>query len=237
MTVRVMIADDQPLVRVGLVMLLDAEPDLDVVGEAGDGRAALELAARLRPDVVLMDVRMPDMDGVEATRRLTGDQFGSGADHLVKVIILTTYHVDDAVYAALRAGASGFLLKDAAPDELVAAIRAVASGEAWLDPPVARRLLRDFASRPDRSLPAPDQLRELTPREREVLVLVAHGLSNGEIADHLVVGNATVKTHLARILMKLGLRDRAQAVAAAYQTGLVRPGDDPPARAGQRGPA
>ena len=236
MTVRVLIADDQPLVRAGLVMLLDAEPDLDVVGEAGDGRAALELADRLRPDVVLMDVRMPDMDGVEATRRLTDDQFGGGDDQLVKVIILTTYHVDDAVYAALRAGASGFLLKDAAPDELVAAIRAVASGEAWLDPPVARRLLRDFASRPDRSLPTPEQLRELTPREREVLVLVAHGMSNSDIADHLVVGNATVKTHLARILMKLGLRDRAQAVAAAYQTGLVRPGDDPPSGAGHAGP-
>lgn len=230
MTIRILLADDQPLVRAGLKMLLDAEPDLEVVSEAGDGQTAIEQAGRLNPDVVLMDVRMPGLDGVQATRMLTEDRDNVQVDHLVKVIILTTYHVDDAVYAALRAGASGFLLKDAAPDDLVAAIRTVAAGEAWLDPPVARRLLSDFAARPDRQLPAPEMMQQLTPRERETLVLVAHGLSNMEIAVHLVVSEATVKTHLGRVLMKLGLRDRAQAVTAAYQTGLVKPGEHPPTR-------
>lgn len=229
MTIRVLLADDQPLVRSGLRMLLDAETDLSVVGEASDGSTAVELALDLRPDLVLMDVRMPGVDGVEATRRITQDE-ALGPDRLVKVIILTTYHVDDAVYAALRAGASGFLLKDSEPSSLFAAIRAVAAGEAWLDPPVAQRLLRDFAARPDTKVPPPATVNQLTEREREVLVLVAHGLTNDEIAAHLVLGPSTVKTHVGRILMKLGLHDRASAVAAAYQCGLVVPGDTAPAR-------
>lgn len=230
--IRVLVADDQPLVRAGLVMLLDSEPDLEVVGEATDGESAVTLCRSMRPDVVLMDVRMPGMNGIDATRILAaGEPPGLGdPDHVVRIIVLTTYHTDDAVYAALRAGASGFVLKDAAPDELVSAIRAVASGEAWLDPPVARRLLADFASRPDTGVPPPATLDQLTPREREVLVLLAHGLSSQGIAEHLVIGAATVKTHLARILLKTGLRDRAQAVAVAYQCGLVRPGDAPPPR-------
>lgn len=228
MPIRVLLADDQPLVRAGLAMLLDAEADLQVVGEAGDGARAVELARHLQPDVVLMDVRMPEVDGVEATRLITEDQPHADVDHLVKVLMLTTYHDEDAVYAALRAGASGFLLKDAAPDDLVAALRAVANGEAWLDPPVARRLLADFAARPERRVAPPAELRQLTERERDVLVLVAHGLSNNELARHLGLGEATVKTHLSRVFIKLGLRDRAQAVATAYQTGLVRPGDVPP---------
>lgn len=227
MKVTVLLADDQPLVRGGLRMLLEAQPDLVVVGEAANGQAAVDLARQLGPDVVLMDVRMPGLDGVEATRLLTADQ-GSAADRLIKVLILTTYHVDETVYAALRAGASGFLLKDAEPSSLYAAIRAVASGEAWLDPPVAQRLLRDFAAQPDARVPAPASLAQLTQREREVLVLIAHGLSNDDIARHLVLGTATVKTHVGRILMKLGLHDRAQAAAAAYQSGLVHPGDRPP---------
>lgn len=234
MTIRVLLADDQPLIRAGLAMLLAAEDDLDVVGEAGDGRAAVELAAALRPDVVLMDVRMPGMDGLEATRRLTGDGPPDDPDRMVRVIILTTYHVDEAVYSALRAGASGFVLKDAAPDDLVSAIRAVADGDAWLHPPVARRLLADFAARPESRVPPPATLEQLTAREREVLILLAHGLSSSDIAAHLVIGTATVKTHLARILMKLGLRDRAHAVAVAYQSGLVRPGDDLPPGRGTR---
>lgn len=236
MAIHVLLADDQPLVRAGLKMLLDAEPDIEVVGEVGDGQAAVDQVDQLHPDIVLMDVRMPGIDGVQATRILTADRPDDG-NHLVKVIILTTYHVDEAVYAALRAGASGFLLKDAAPNDLVAAIRTVASGEAWLAPRVARRLLSDFAARPDRHLPAPGVMQQLTPREREVLVLVAHGLSNTEIADHLVVGEATIKTHLGRVFMKLGLRDRAQAVTAAYQTGLVKPGEHPPARFENKGPS
>jgi DNA-binding NarL/FixJ family response regulator len=227
MTVRVLLADDQPLVRAGLRMLLDAEDDLVVVGEAGDGRAALRRAAELRPDVVLMDVRMPGMDGLEATRKLTCDR-PDDPGHTLRVIILTTYHVDEAVYAALRAGASGFVLKDAAPEELTSALRAVAAGEAWLDPAVARRLLADFAATQGPVVPPPLGLADLTPREREVLVLLAHGLSSHEIAEHLVIGHTTVKTHLARLLMKTGLRDRAQAVAVAYKSGLVRPGDGLP---------
>jgi DNA-binding NarL/FixJ family response regulator len=229
-TIRVLLADDQPLVRSGLRMLLDGEADMSVVAEAADGSAAIALAHELRPDVVLMDVRMPGMDGVEATRRLTEDVVDH-PDRLVKVLIVTTYHVQDAVYAALRAGASGFLLKDAEPASLFAAIRAVAAGDAWLDPPVAQRLLRDFAARPDSKVPPPASVNQLTEREREVFVLVAHGLTNDEIAAHLVLGPATVKTHVGRILMKLGLHDRAAAVAAAYQSGMVRPGDTPPARA------
>jgi len=229
MTIRVLLADDQPLVRAGIAMLLVAEPDMEVVGETGDGDEAVERARELQPDVVVMDVRMPGVDGVAATGRITGDGFSVDGDNPVKVLILTTYHVDEAVYAALRAGASGFLLKDAVPAELVAAVRAVAGGEAWLDPAVARNLLREFAARPDPNVPTPAELRRLSAREVEVLRLVAHGLSNGEIAERLVVGEATVKTHLGRVFIKLGLRDRAQAVVAAYQTGLVKPGERLPA--------
>lgn len=236
MTVRLLLVDDQPLVRAGLAMLLDAEEGLSVVGEASDGEAAVRLAEALRPDVVLMDVRMPGMDGLEATRLLTCDGPPEDPDRMIKVIILTTYHVDEAVYGALRAGASGFVLKDAAPDELVAAIRAVAAGEAWLDPAVARRLLNDFVAHAELRVPAPATLEQLTPREREVLTLLAHGLSPAEIAEHLVIGMATVKTHLARVLMKLGLRDRAHAVAMAYKSGLVTPGDLLPPGPGAIGP-
>ncbi|MFJ6673939.1 response regulator [Actinosynnema sp. NPDC091369] len=230
--IRVMLVDDQPLVRAGLAMLLDAEPDIEVVAEADEGAGAVARAGELHPDVVLMDVRMPGVDGVEATRRII-DSDPAGEDHATKIIILTTYHVDEAVYAALRAGASGFLLKDAVPRELVDAVRTVASGEAWLDPTVAKGLIREFAARPRHHMPTSADMGELTAREREVLVLVAHGLSNPEIAAHLVVGEATVKTHLGRILMKLGLRDRAQAIAAAYHSGLVVPGSSPPPPAGR----
>jgi DNA-binding NarL/FixJ family response regulator len=208
-------------------MLLSAEPDIEIIAEVDDGAEAIRRVRELQPDVVLMDVRMPGVDGVEATRSIV-DAAATDDATVVKVLILTTYHVGDAVYAALRAGASGFLLKDAAPDELVAAIRAVANGEAWLDPAVARGLLTEFAARPDPLRRTPDELRQLTPREQEVLVLVAHGLSNTEIATRLVVGEATVKTHISRVMMKLGLRDRAQAVVVAYQSGLVQPGSGPP---------
>jgi DNA-binding NarL/FixJ family response regulator len=209
-------------------MLLVAEPDIDVVDETGDGSEAVERARLLQPDVVLMDVRMPGVDGVEATRQIAADGFSKNRDRPVKVLILTTYHVDDTVYAALRAGASGFLLKDAAPKELVSAVQAIAAGEAWLAPAVARGLLTEFAARPDPSVPTPEEMQRLTSREREVLVLVAHGLSNAEIAARLVVGEATIKTHLGRVLIKLGVRDRAQAIVAAYQSGLVKPGASPP---------
>ncbi|MGH8921400.1 MAG: response regulator [Actinomycetes bacterium] len=223
MATRVLVADDQPLVRAGIVMLLDAEPDLKVVAEASDGQQALEEAGRHQPDVVVMDVRMPVVDGVEATRQLTADDFCADADTPIRVLVLTSYHADEAVYGALRAGASGFLLKCAAPADLPAAIRAVSSGEAWLQPAVARGLLTEFAARSESRAPSPAVLRRLTAREREVLTLVAGGLSNAEIAERLVVGQVTVKTHLGRILMKLGLRDRAQAVVAAYESGLVTP--------------
>ncbi|MBO3103496.1 response regulator [Cellulomonas fengjieae] len=216
--IRVLLADDQPLVRAGIAMLLSAEPGLEVVAQAEDGERAVALTRSLHPDVVLMDVRMPRMDGVEATRALVED-----GDGVVRVLVLTTYHVDDAVYAALRAGASGFLLKDAAPESLIAAVRAVADGDAWLDPVVAKGLLAEFAARPDPLRRSPGDLARLTPREREVLVLVAHGLSNTEIASRLFIGEATVKTHLGRVMVKLGLRDRAQAVAIAYRSGLVSP--------------
>jgi DNA-binding NarL/FixJ family response regulator len=227
---RVLLADDEPLVRAGLAMLVDAEDDLVVVGEADDGTHAVEIAARLTPDVVVMDVRMPRCDGVEATRRLLADEFVASTGVMVPVLILTTFNEDRAVYEALRAGASGFLLKNAAPRALADAVRAVAAGRAWLDPAVARLLLDEFAGRPDPSLPAPAELRSLTIRETEVLVLIAHGLSNAAIAAHLVLSEATVKTHVGRILMKLGLHDRAQAVTVAYKSGLVRPGDAPPSR-------
>lgn len=230
--IRVLIADDQPLIRAGLAMLLSAEPDLDVVGEAGSGQAAIDGAQALRPDVVLMDVRMPQVDGVEATRALVGDAFSTDPDQLVRVLILTTFHLDETVYAALRAGASGFLLKDAAPRDLISAVRAVAAGDAWLDPAVARRLITVFAAQPNAWRSQPTAFAALTAREREVLVLLAYGMSNSEIAGWLVLGEATVKTHLSRVIMKLGVRDRAQAIVAAYQGGLVVPGGEPPPRSG-----
>jgi DNA-binding NarL/FixJ family response regulator len=213
----VVLADDQALVRSGFRMILDARPDIEVVGEAGNGAEAVELVQRLRPDVVLMDVRMPEVDGLEATRRIVA----SGSE--TRVIVLTTYDVDDSVFAALRAGASGFMLKDVRPAELVEAIRVVAQGDALLAPSVTRRLLDRFAgSLPGPAAPVPD-LADLTEREAEVLQLVALALSNAEIAERLVVSEATVKTHVSSILRKLGLRDRVQAVVLAYEIGLVRP--------------
>jgi DNA-binding NarL/FixJ family response regulator len=212
-------------------MILDAEGDIEVIGVVGDGVAAVRRAREATPDVVVMDVRMPLMDGVEATRRIIEEQ-GSDA-HPVAILVLSTFHVDEAVRGALRAGASGFVLKDAAPDELVAAIHAVARGEAWLDPAVAKRLLAEFKGRPESPLPRAGLVSQLTHREREVLVLMAHGLSNKLVADHLFVSEATVKTHVNRLLTKLGLHDRAGAVAVAYRTGLVGPSDPMPPAAGR----
>ena len=223
MTVRVLIADDQELVRAGFAMIIDSRDDLEVVGEAGDGLEAVELARTLHPDVILMDVRMPRMDGIEATRRLA--QAGDPA----RIIILTTFDLDEPVFAALRAGASGFLLKDIRPDELAAAIRLVARGEALLAPTVTRRLLDRFAAELPGGAPPP-ALDALSEREIEVLRLVARALSNDEIAHELTLSRATVKTHLSAILTKLGLRDRVQAAVLAYETGLVRPGTAPPPR-------
>jgi DNA-binding NarL/FixJ family response regulator len=218
----VLIADDQALVRAGFRMILEAEEDMDVVGEAADGREAVEEARRLRPDVVLMDVRMPDVDGIEATRRLLGDDGAA-----VKVVMLTTFDMDEYVYDALRAGASGFLLKDVPPEQLVDGIRAVASGDALLAPSVTRRVIEEFVRRPPDSVrTAPPELAELTARELEVLKLVARGLANAEIAKELFISETTVKTHVAHVLMKLKLRDRVQAVVFAYESGLVLPGGD-----------
>ena len=218
MTIRVLLVDDQPLLRTGFRMILSAEPDLTIVGEAGDGASAVEAARRLEPDVVLMDIRMPGMDGIQATRALAGP----GVENPAKVLILTTFGLDEYVVEALRAGASGFLLKDAPPEDLVDAIRIVAAGEALLAPSVTRRLLDRVASRlppaQDNAIPA---LAELTDREMEVLKLLARGLSNAEIAEKLVVSETTVKTHVSRVLAKLDIRDRVQAVIVAYETGLV----------------
>jgi DNA-binding NarL/FixJ family response regulator/class 3 adenylate cyclase len=219
--VRVLIVDDQALVRTGFRMILEAEDDLEVVGEAPDGLAAVEQARRLEPDVVLMDVRMPEVDGIEATRRLLAAD-GSQA----KVVMLTTFDMDEYVYEALRAGASGFLLKDVPPEQLIAGIRAVASGDALLAPSVTRRVIEEFVRRPPDSVRTPPaNLAELTARELEVLKLIARGLSNAEIAKELVVSETTVKTHVAHVLMKLQLRDRVQAVVLAYESGLVHPGE------------
>jgi DNA-binding NarL/FixJ family response regulator len=221
MSLGVLIVDDQALVRAGFRMILEAEQDIEVVGEAADGREAVEKARRLRPDVVLMDVRMPDVDGIEATRRLLGD-FGSDA----KVVMLTTFDMDEYVYDALRAGASGFLLKDVPPEQLVAGIQAVASGDALLAPSVTRRVIEEFVRRPPASVRTlPPRLGELTARELEVLKLIARGLSNAEIATELFVSETTVKTHVAHVLMKLDLRDRVQAVVLAYESGLIEPGE------------
>jgi DNA-binding NarL/FixJ family response regulator len=233
--IRVVLVDDEPIVRSGIAMLLSGEPGIEVIADLDGGQAAVDLAIARRPDVVITDVRMPGMDGVETTRRIVAATT-DGNDGLpaVKVLVLTTFHVDQAVYDALRAGASGFILKDAAPTELVAAVRAIAAGEGWLDPAVAGRLIDEFAMRPASGLPTPEELRTLTSREREVLVLIAHGLSNAEISDHLVVGEGTTKTHVSRIFAKLGLRDRAQAVATAYKCGLVSAADPVPSRQGSR---
>jgi DNA-binding NarL/FixJ family response regulator len=216
--IRVAIADDQALVRTGFRVILDAEPDLEVVAEAADGREIVDLVNARRPEVVLMDVRMPNLDGIEATRHLAALQAPP------RVLMLTTFDLDEYVYEALRAGASGFLLKDAGADELLHAVRVVAAGEALLSPSITRRLIADYARRPPAS-EQPAALAELTPRELEVLRLLARGLSNADIARELVLGEATVKTHVARVFGKLGLHDRAQAVVLAYETGLITPGD------------
>ncbi|TDD33632.1 response regulator transcription factor [Actinomadura sp. KC06] len=221
--IRVVLVDDQELVRAGFTMVLDAQPDIEVVGEAGDGVQALELLRRTQADVVLMDVRMPRMDGIEATRRVVAQ---SGP----KVVILTTFDLDEYAFAAIKAGAGGFLLKDAGPSQLIEAIKAVHSGDAVVAPSTTKRLLDRFAVHlPDAEEKADGALESLTEREGEVLRLVARGMSNAEIAERLYVSDATVKTHMGRILMKLGLRDRVQAVVFAYETGLVKSGqrDDP----------
>ena len=216
--IRVLIADDQALVRAGFRAILETQDDLEVVGEAEDGAQAVDLARELRPDVVLMDVRMPGLDGIEATARLLGD------GDAPRVLMLTTFDLDEYVYEAMKAGASGFLLKDAPRDQLLGGVRTVASGDALLAPALVRRLVEDFVRRPPPGARPAAELEELTERELEVLTLIARGLSNTEIATRLFVSEATVRTHVTHILAKLGLRDRVQAVVLAYETGLVQPG-------------
>jgi DNA-binding NarL/FixJ family response regulator len=216
-TIRVVIADDHALLRAGLAGILSSQADIDVVGEAGNGLEVVDLVQRIAPDVVLMDVRMPDLDGIEATRRLAGTTS--------RILMLTTFDLDRYVYAAMKAGASGFLLKDTAPESLIEAVRAVSRGESLLSPQITRRLIEAYVSRPDPGLPTDKLLAPLTPREREVLGEVGQGRSNSEIAARLFLSEATVKTHLARLMTKLDVRDRAQAVVLAYETGLVRPGE------------
>ncbi|WP_329283701.1 response regulator transcription factor [Streptomyces sp. NBC_00691] len=218
--IRVVLADDQTLVRAGFRSILSDEEDLQVVGEAGDGERAIALARELRPDVVLMDIRMPVLDGLEATRRITADERLEG----VRVVILTTFDADDHVYGALRAGASGFLVKDTEPMELLHAVRVVARGDALIAPAVTRRLIAEFAGRADRQPDPSPRLNALTEREREVLGLVGAGLSNDEIAGRLVLSPATAKTHVSRIMTKLAVRDRAQLVILAYESGMITPG-------------
>ena len=224
MTIRVIIVDDQAMVRAGFAALLAAQSDIDVVGEAPDGRQGVDVSRNTHPDVVLMDVRMPEMDGLEAARQLLEPP--RGVTHRPKVLMLTTFDVDDYVYEALRVGASGFLLKDAPPADLISAVRVVAAGEALLAPSVTRRLIAEFARQRPTPRRSTSLLRRsgLTPRETEVLELIARGLSNQEIAESLVLAEQTVKTHIGRVLAKLGLRDRAQAVIFAYESGLVTPG-------------
>jgi DNA-binding NarL/FixJ family response regulator len=214
MSLRVLIADDQALVRTGFRKILESEPDIEVVAEAQDGREAVDRARLVHPDVVLMDIQMPRMDGLQATRRLAGS---------TRILILTTFDVDEYVYEALRAGASGFLLKDTQADQLINGVRVVAQGDSLLAPSITRRLIEQFARRPPPST-RPDALAELTPRELEILQLIARGRNNHEIAAELVLGEATIKTHVTRILRKLDLRDRVQAVVVAYESGLVQPG-------------
>jgi DNA-binding NarL/FixJ family response regulator len=220
MSIRLMIADDQALVRGGFRAILETEPDIDVVAEAGDGAEALDLARRHCVDVVLMDIRMPRLDGIEATRRLLAEP----RNPPTRVLVLTTFDLDEYVYEALRAGASGFLLKDVRPEHLAPAVRTVAGGEALLAPSVTRRLIEEFARRPVPGGPTSPSVQQLTPRERDVLMLVARGMSNLEIAERLFVGESTVKTHVAHVLSKLGARDRIHAVVFAYESGLVQPG-------------
>jgi DNA-binding NarL/FixJ family response regulator len=218
MTIRVVVADDQGMVRSGFSVLLNAQPDIEVIGEAVNGQEAIARAAELQPDVILMDVRMPVLDGLHATREITA------MPDPPKILVLTTFDLDDYVYEALRAGASGFLLKDASASELANAVRLVAAGDALLAPGVTRRLIAEFARMGAPRSPTRKQIDGLTERESEVLALVARGMSNAEIAGHLVVAEQTIKTHVGRILMKLGLRDRTQAVVLAYESGLVHPG-------------
>jgi DNA-binding NarL/FixJ family response regulator len=218
--IRILIADDQALVRTGFRMILDAEPDLEVVGEAANGRDAVHMALERRPDIVLMDIRMPELDGIEATRRLAA----AGGQPPVRVLMLTTFDLNEYVYEALRAGASGFLLKDVPAEQLAAGVRTVAAGDALLAPSITKRLIEEFAHTPKPAAQPPPGLDELTPRELEVFKLVARGLSNAELAQQLTVSETTVKTHVARLLMKLSLRDRVQAVVLAYETGIVAPG-------------
>ena len=220
MSIRVLLVDDQALIRAGFRMILEAEDDLEVVGECGDGTQAIDSVKRFSPDVVLMDIRMPEMDGIEATRRILG---GDG-ETAVKVLMLTTFDLDEYVYDALRAGASGFLLKDVPADQLVDGIRLVAQGDALLAPSVTRRLIQEFSRSSRGRSERPAGLDELTPREVEVFKLLARGMSNAEIAAELIVSETTVKTHVARILMKLEVRDRVQAVVLAYESGVVAPG-------------
>ena len=222
MSIRLLIADDQALVRAGFRKILESEPGFEVVAEVEDGLDAVEAAAHSRPDVVLMDIRMPRLDGIEATRRIVEH----GADRL-RVLVLTTYGLDEYVYGALRAGASGFMLKDAPPEQLIAAVKLVAAGEALLDPSITRAVIEEFVRRAPASPKLGTELDELTERELEVLKLLTRGQSNAEIARTLVVSDATVKTHVAHVLMKLGVRDRVQAVIYAYESGLVQPGRAP----------
>jgi DNA-binding NarL/FixJ family response regulator len=219
MSIRVLLVDDQALIRAGFRMILDAEDDMDVVGECADGTQAVDSVRRLKPDVVLMDIRMPEMDGIEATRLIAG-----GDDGVPRVLMLTTFDLDEYLYDALRAGASGFLLKDVPAEQLVEGIRVIAQGDALLAPSVTKRLIHEFSRGGASQRSAPASLEELTPRELEVFKLIARGMSNAEIAAELVVSETTVKTHVARVLMKLGVRDRVQAVVLAYESGVVAPG-------------
>ncbi|MHB9002638.1 MAG: response regulator [Coriobacteriia bacterium] len=227
MTIKVLIVDDQALVRAGFHVLLQAAPDIDVVGEAENGAQAVEMTRSLAPDVVLMDIRMPEMDGLEASRRIVDESGEEGS----RILVLTTFDADEYVYEALRVGASGFLLKDTDPEQLIEAVRVVACGDALLSPSVTRRLIREFASRAEVRQAHPEALKMLTEREHEVLALVAQGLSNDEIATQLFISPATAKTHVSRVMMKVHARDRAQLVVLAYESGLVVPGPD----AGQAG--
>jgi DNA-binding NarL/FixJ family response regulator len=230
-TIRVAVVDDQALMRDGFTMILEAQDDIEVVGDAANGRAGVELCRRARPDVVLMDVRMPEMDGIEATRLVCADP-----ENRTKVLVLTTFDLDEYVFAAMRAGASGFLLKDTPARELVGAVRVIAAGDALLSPSVTRRLIEAFARQPEPEAATAGLPAGLTEREREALELLASGLSNREIAAEMYVGEATAKTHVSRLLTKLGVRDRVQAVVLAYEAGIVRPGDPSRPRRPERRP-